>query len=270
MSKQQTFLSFDSAISSQESGAGRLRSSSRGGQKIEKSGPARAHASRSARQENKRARKTKGTCGQNGSGLSVSADLQRYLENRLPVQSGTAGSILYSMTWKEKATPAGRLYFQLVASAHRTNEIGYGSWPTASARDWRDGRSNQHGKNSRPLNEVANLSAWPAPRKADPEGGPEPEGKTSRKLATIAAWCTPQAHDTTPRGRGQKQKHGTKHGCADLNRDAQSVIRGPIVNGSPVSTEKPGQLNPAFSRWLMGFPVEWDDCAPTETRSCRK
>ncbi len=34
-------------------------------------------------------------------------------------------------------------------------------WPTAAARDWRDCRSNQHGKNARPLNEVSLLSAWP-------------------------------------------------------------------------------------------------------------
>src|SRR5690606_22335782 len=34
-------------------------------------------------------------------------------------------------------------------------------------------------------------------------------------------WTTPQAHDGSPRGRGQKERHGTKHGCADLNLDAQ-------------------------------------------------
>jgi len=33
-------------------------------------------------------------------------------------------------------------------------------------------------------------------------------------------WTTPQAHDTTGRSLGQKEKHGTKHGCACLVRDA--------------------------------------------------
>jgi hypothetical protein len=33
-------------------------------------------------------------------------------------------------------------------------------------------------------------------------------------------WTTPQAHDTSGRSLGQKEKHGTKHGCACLVRDA--------------------------------------------------
>src|SRR5690606_21182919 len=36
-------------------------------------------------------------------------------------------------------------------------------------------------------------------------------------------WTTPQAHDGSPGGRGQKARHGTKRGCADLNRDGQMV-----------------------------------------------
>lgn len=46
--------------------------------------------------------------------------------------------------------------------------------------------------------------------------------RTSGRDSTSSpkGWTTPQAHDATARGKGQKLKHGTTHGCADLNADA--------------------------------------------------
>ena len=41
-------------------------------------------------------------------------------------------------------------------------------------------------------------------------------------------------------------------------------------SGSPAQTEKPAVLNPAFTRWLMGYPAAWDVCADTATPSSRK
>lgn len=44
------------------------------------------------------------------------------------------------------------------------------------------------------------------------------------------------------------------------------AVSGVMQNGLAVPTEKRARLNPAHSRWLMGFPPEWDDCAVMVTR----
>ena len=88
-------------------------------------------------------------CGRPFSTLSASADLQSSLESRLRQQLGTDGSMIFALTWKQKATPQGRSYSQLAASVRSTNETGFSSWVTPSARDWKDTKGMSTGATNR-------------------------------------------------------------------------------------------------------------------------
>src|SRR6516162_6114963 len=77
-------------------------------------------------------------CGLRGFLSSASASLRESLESRLRRRLDGAGSTLFSLIWRRKATPAGRPYYQLAVLGRRTSGSGFGSWPTPSSRDWKD------------------------------------------------------------------------------------------------------------------------------------
>lgn len=213
---QKTLTGSPSVIFSLVSEAGLSRSDLREFRKIRLSGREARLANRLARQENNLDSSTRDTSRQSSSTSSASAALQSSLGNRLRQQLRNRGCAIYKLTWKEKTTPSGLPYSQLVASALRIKETDFSleraCWPTPRARDYHTEGAGKHSPSLARLAEA--VSQRPSPVTIKPNG----------KIAT--------------------------------------AFYAPIKNS--------GQLDPDHSRWLMGFPPEWDDCAVTAMPSSRK
>ena len=121
------------AISSPASADGPTPSDSPDGPTTDLFGQALSLPAVQRRRQRARRPMTNATCGLLGFLSSPSAALQPSLESRLKRRLDGAGSTLFSLTWKAKATPAGRPYCQLAASARRTSDSDCGSWPTPMA-----------------------------------------------------------------------------------------------------------------------------------------
>ncbi len=227
-----------STIFSPASGGGPALSVWPVGQTTGRCGPGHVPVNLSARQARERGLLTSGICGRPGTGSSSSAALQRFLESRLAGLVGPNGSILYSMIWRPWITPAERSISRLAASGHRTSGSVFIGWPTPRVTS--DGgcgsgiRSNQ----SR-LEDVVQLAGWATPAHRD------------YRHANILSYSS--------RGGGRKGEQ--------LNN--QVIHSGPILSSSGAKMASTGQLNPEFSRWLMGYPAEWDSCGAMAMQSCR-
>jgi hypothetical protein len=112
------------------------------------------------------------------------------------------------------------------------------------------------------------LGPWATPQATDDRatsGGHGPETNPSLRVQaglaepSVSPRATPRASDT--KGPPTESLAHTTRGT-ERNDTLPLQASGTPSPSSPVATARCGVLNPAHSRWLMGFPASWDRCSP--------
>lgn len=298
-SHQKTSKASSNTISSQESGAGRWPLNSPDGRRMRQCVREVRRASLLVWLENEAGGTTPVTWLRPFSTSSQSCDLQLFLANRLAQQLKNCGSMLYSLSWKKKVTPAGRQYCQRAASAPRTKEIDFSlvltGWltPTVTSMEGRSEEAMERRKAQRlatgrtslapgNLAEMVQMyAAWPTSSATDWKGGYAGGRIRNGKLsvdrldvaAQLATYPTPLTVPDSPESRGQlsgSYRKGMEKCTPAPDFPIRITARGQMLTGCYAGMGSSGPLDPAFSRWLMGYPPEWCDCADTAMQSSLK
>ena len=189
-------------------------------------------------------------------------------------------------------TPAQKGYNEAGNTDSSRKTVALCSWPTPRATDAEknvrtlEGSLREIERKGSPqdLAQAAAISGWATPASRDyrhanavpwsERGGGRKGEQLNNQVVHLAGWPTPQVDSFRSRSGARKDEMGLDQMARTIPEapggPARITADGALLTGSDAGMESGGQLNPAHSRWLMGYPVAWDACAPTATRSSRR
>ena len=148
------------------------------------------------------------------------------------------------------------------------NTQAQAAWPTPSQRDFKGGYQGGRIRNGKisvdTLDVAAQLTPWATPTATDPKRGTKPPRPhdtgipLTQQVSELKPWATPNTLDHMKQRSDEALfRAKQKAGCSNLKD--QIPYSGEAQKSSTAETENiaPSQLNPRFSLWLMGYPIEW-------------
>ena len=183
--------------------------------------------------------------------------------------------------------PVGSSIYRLFVSIRSIGVNVFGSWPTPLATDGKDLiRTPRMAGDFQKLGQalMMQLGLWRTPTASDDHRGNVPrmdgrqEGLTNQVAARLGLWGTPRASISLTRSSSRRAKNLARIEDQIFLLDMMVKDEEDTDTGIPpywfrVRMDARGRylpLNPEFTRWLMGYPSEWDAYVPMGTRSSRK
>lgn len=152
-------------------------------------------------------------------------------------------------------------------------------WPTPMAGTPAQKGYNEAGNTDSGRKTVELVTGWATPKERDwrsESATPEtlakimehPRGKDlNKQVAWVKGWATPRAEDAE--SSGMRHSRGIADTLTAQTRTLGEAFSSPAPteSGAESLPTKPASLNPAFSLWLQGYPIEWARCGALVMRS---